>query len=330
MGDWKWGILGTGNIANRMAEALQSVPEAQMVAVASRTQARADAFGEKWSIPRRYGSYGDLVEDKGVDVVYIASPHSEHAKDMILCLEAGKHVLCEKAFTLNAPQAAACISLAREKRLFLMEAMWMRFFPAMAQVRKWVETGLLGDVRLVQADFCFQMPYDPEHRLYNPLLGGGALLDLGIYPLSLATMVLGLPEEVSGTAHLSDTGVDELDTFTLTYDRGATAALSCSIRIYRPRIAYIVGTKGYAKIHEIFFRPERLTLALNDKEPETTAFPYKGNGFVHEVEEVHKCLDENRLESAIMPLDETLALMKLMDGLRAQWGVVYPGEMTDK
>jgi predicted dehydrogenase len=135
---WRWGILGTGTIANHMAQALHDVPQADLVAVASRSQPKAEAFGEKWSVLTRYGSYATLVEDRNVDVVYIASPHSEHAKDMHLCLEAGKHVLCEKAFTLNAQQAAACITLAREKQLFLMEAMWMRFFPAMAQVRTWV------------------------------------------------------------------------------------------------------------------------------------------------------------------------------------------------
>jgi predicted dehydrogenase len=313
-----------------MAQALHDVPQADLVAVASRSQSKADAFGDKWSVPSQYGSYATLVEDGNVDIVYIASPHSEHAKDMHLCLDAGKHVLCEKAFTLNAKQAEACITLARENRLFVMEAMWMRFFPAMAQVRTWLQQGILGDIRLVQTDFCFHLPFDPEHRLYNPDLGGGALLDLGIYPLSLTTMVLGLPDAIHSVAHIGHSGVDELDTITLYYERGATAVLSCSMRIYKPREAFIVGTEGFIKIHDLFFRPDTLTLALYDQEPLQLDVPFSGNGFPHEVEEVHTCLEAWAIESQVMPLDETLALMKIMDKLRATWGVSYPGEVESR
>jgi predicted dehydrogenase len=329
MTPFRWGILATGNIAASMAQALSGVPEAQLVAVASRSGARADAFGERWGIPRRHAGYEALVADEEVDIVYIATPHSHHYENMLLCLNAGKHVLCEKAFTLNAAQASECINLARSKKLFLMEAMWMRFIPAMARLREWVEAGLLGEVRLVQADFCIDVPFDPDHRLYDPVLGGGALLDLGIYPLSFTTMLLGQPDEVRSHAHLSPTGVDELDALTLIYERGATANMMCSMRLARPREAMVAGTKGYVKLHEIFFRPHRLTLHLKGREPERIDLSYRGNGYVHEVEEVHSCLRECRSESAIMPLDETLALMALMDRFRAAWGVVYPAESTE-
>jgi predicted dehydrogenase len=309
-----------------MAQALHQVEEAELLAVASRSQAGADEFGDRWRVPRRYASYGALGGDPDVDVVYIATPHSLHHENMLLCLNAGKHVLCEKAFTLNARQAAQCIALARQKRLFLMEAMWMRFFPAMAQVRRWLQAGVIGDVRLLQADFCFHLPFDPGHRLYDPALGGGALLDLGIYPLSLATMVLGFPQRVLGHAHLGRTGVDELDTMLLIYDQGATASLACSMRVYRPREAVIAGTAGTIRVHDIFFRPQRLTLQRLGQEPETVDVPYRGNGYVHEVEEVQRCLAAGKTESDLMPLDETLGLMRLMDALRRQWSVTYPGE----
>jgi dihydrodiol dehydrogenase / D-xylose 1-dehydrogenase (NADP) len=321
-----WGILATGNIAHSMARALRDSDSADIVAVASRAQERADAFGEEWGISKRYGTYEALVGDPGVEVVYVATPHSRHYEHMLLCLDAGKHVLCEKAFTLNARQASECIALARQKSLFLMEAMWMRFFPAMAQVRDWVRRGVLGDVRLVQADLGLYQPFDPEHRLFNPELGGGALLDLGIYPLSFATMVLGFPERVEGHAHLGHTGVDELDTILLAYENGASAVLACTTRAYKPREAFVVGTKGYIRVHDVFLHPECLTLDMRGEEPLTMSYPFASNGYIHEVEEVHACLTSGRTESEIMPLDETLGLMELMDGLRAEWGVAYPGE----
>ena len=177
----------------------------------------------------------------------------------------------------------------------------MRFFPAIAQVRQWLADGVIGDVRLVQADFCFNLPFDPSHRLYNPELGGGALLDLGIYPLSFTTMLLGFPEEVHGEAQIGETAVDELNTMTLIYDNNITAQLTSSMRVFKPRDAFIVGTKGYIKVHEIFFRPDRLTLHIDGEEPQTIDVPYRGNGYPHEVDEVHACLWAGKLESDLMP-----------------------------
>lgn len=322
----RWGILATGIIADIVASDLKDTKDAEMVAVASRSQAKADAFGKKWGIPKRYPNYQSLAEDPDVDVVYIATPHSHHYENMLMCLEAGKHVLCEKAFTLNSAQAEECIVLAREKNLFLMEAMWMRFNPAIDRVKGWVQEGLLGDIRLLTADFCLNKAYEPAHRLYNPELGGGALLDLGIYPLSFATFMLGYPQNITGQAHLSKDGVDILDTYQLTYENGATASLVCGLGIYNPCEAFIAGDKGYIRVHERFYRPDRLTLHFDGQKPREFEIPYRGNGYVYEIEEVHACLREGRMESKIMPLDETLKLMRIMDGLRAEWGVVYPGE----
>jgi predicted dehydrogenase len=323
----RWGILATGIIADQLAEALQESPTAVITAVGSRSQASADRFGDKWDIPNRHPTYEALAHDPDVDVIYIATPHSHHYDNMKLCLGAGKHVLCEKAFTLNAEQAAECIALAREKNLFLMEAMWMRFMPAIQQIRHWIEAGEIGDVRLVQANFSFHLPFDPKHRLYNPDLGGGALLDLGIYPLSFTTFLLGMPDEIKSHTQLAATGVDGLDNLLLIYNDGPTASLMCSMEIDRPKEAFVMGTAGTIKVHEPFFYPTHVTMTKHGREPETHHIPYQGNGYIHEVEEVHNCLRAGRLESDIISLDETLALMKIMDGLRAEWGFRYPQEM---
>ncbi len=326
MRKFRWGILATGDIAESMAEALNSVEEAEILAVASRSQGSAERFGKRWNIPRCYADYTALAADPDIDIVYIATPHNLHYENMLMCLEAGKHVLCEKPLTLNEKEAVECIRLAREKELFLMEAVWMRFFPAIQRLVEWVQLGKIGQIRLIQADFCFNLPYDPTHRLYAPELGGSALLDLGIYPLSFTTMLLGFPSEVYGQAILGETGVDELNALTLVFGQDQLAQLTSSMRVEKPREAFVVGSEGYIKIHDPFFFPDRLTLSVNDGEPQTIPIPYQGNGYVHEVEEVHTCLRAGKTESEIMPLHETQKLMRLMDDLRARWGVVFPCE----
>ncbi|KAA3658810.1 MAG: gfo/Idh/MocA family oxidoreductase [Chloroflexi bacterium] len=326
MTKFRWGILATGNIAGSMAQALHTVEDAELVAVASRSQASADKFGEKWNVPRRYASYDALAADPDVDIIYIATPHNLHYENMRLCLSASKHVLCEKPMTLNAAESAQCIAFARQNNLFLMEAVWMRFIPAIAQLRKWLADGVIGDVRLIQADFNFNLPFDPTHRLYNPELGGGALLDLGIYPLSFTTMLLGFPNEIHAQAQMSQSGVDELNTMTLIYDNNISAQLTSGMVINKPIEAFVMGSKGTIKVHNLFFRPDKMTLHLNGEDPQTHTIPYLDNGYPHEVLEVHNCLRAGKLESNIMPLDETQRMMQLMDNLRTQWGVKYPGE----
>ncbi|GAP62120.1 hypothetical protein ARMA_0543 [Ardenticatena maritima] len=325
---FRWGILATGRIAATMAADLCAAEDAELVAVASRSQEAADRFGERWGIPRRYGRYEDLVADPDVEIVYIATPHSLHADNIRLCLEAGKHVLCEKPLTLNARQAADCIALAREKGLFLMEAVWMRFFPAIQQAHDWVRSGVLGTVRLIQADFCFHAPFDPHSRLYNPALGGGALLDVGIYPLSLATMLLGFPDEVQGNALLAPTGVDATNALMLIYPE-SLALLSSSVAVEKPQEAWIVGDEGRIHLHAPFFHPEQVTLERYGEPPLTCTFPHPDHGYGYEIAEVHACLRAGLTESPRMPLDESQRLLALMDTLRARWGVRYPGEDED-
>ena len=226
----RWGILGTGSIAKQFARGLADTPDAVLQSVGSRTQDSADAFGEAFSVPTRHASYEALANDPEVDAIYVSTPHPFHKDNSILCLQAGKAVLCEKPFTINAAEAKAVVEVARARGVFLMEAMWSRFFPAMQQVKKWLDEKAIGEVRLVNADFGFRAGINPEGRLFNPALGGGALLDVGIYATSFASFVLGPhPTRIESMANIGETGVDEQNAVILGYDNGAMALLSLSL-----------------------------------------------------------------------------------------------------
>lgn len=322
-----WGIVGLGSIANDFAQGLQVVPGARLAAVGSRSQEKAEAFGSRFDVPARYGSYADLAADPSVDIVYVATPHPMHAEDCLLCLSAGKAVLCEKPFTINAALAEQVIAFAREKRLFLMEGMWTRFFPAMARLRALLQEGAIGEPRLLQADFGFRADFDPESRLLNPALGGGALLDVGIYVLSLASMVFGAPTSVEGLAAMGKTGVDEQMAATLSYAGGQLALLSAAVRTNTPQEAVISGTEGGLRVPRHFWCPTRLTLERYGNEEEIT-FPKEGNGFNYEIAAVMDCLRAGRPESDVMPLEESLAIARTMDALRRKWGLQYPMEAS--
>ena len=322
----RWAILGTGRIAAIFAEGLKALEDAQLVAAGSRTQEKADAFADRFDIPRRHASYQALAADPDVDVVYIATPHSMHKENTILCLKANKAVLCEKPFAINAIEARAAIDVARATDLFLMEAMWTRFLPAMVQVRQWIDAGAIGAPRMVTADFGFRSAVNPESRLFNPALGGGALLDVGVYTISLAAMVLGSqPARITGLAHLGETGVDEQAGMVLAYPEGQLAVLSTSVRASTPGEARIVGEEGTILIDPPFFRATRTHLRAGNTE-ESADFPFEGNGYNYQAAEVGRCLRNGKLESEIMPLEETIALMQIMDELRTQWGLKYPME----
>jgi len=322
----RWGILGPGSIANSLAKGVAELPDAELFAVGSRDKAKADIFADKHGIPTRYGSYQELVDDPHVDVVYVATPHTFHAEHSILALNAGKAVLCEKPFTINAAQLEKVVAVAREKKLFLMEAMWTRFFPAMAKLRELIKGGAIGEVRMVQADFGFRTNVNPEGRLFDPALGGGALLDVGVYTVSFAQMVLGTPDRVSGLATMGETNVDEQSAFVFGYPSGALAILSTAVRTNTPHIATVIGTEGRVTVPTSWWKPDRLILSRSGQPDETIDLPASQAGFVYEAEEVGKCLRAGKLESEVMPLDESLAVMRTMDTLRAQWGLTYPME----
>jgi len=323
----RWGILGTGNIARQFAQGLAILPEAELVAVGSRSQANADAFGDEFDAPHRHASYAALAGDADVDVVYVATPHNLHRENSRLCLQAGKAVLCEKPFAINAAEAEEIVALAGERQLFLMEAMWTRFLPLMARVRQLLADGVIGDVRMVMADFGFRAPFDPQSRLLNPNLGGGALLDVGVYVVSLASMVFGSPpSRISSMAHLGQTGVDEQSAVILGYDQGQLAVLSAAVRTNTPQQAILIGSEGQIRIHTPWWKPDTLTLSVQGREDKVIHLSCEGNGYNYEAVEVMSCLRDGKTESDVMPLGETLAIMRTMDQIRAQWGLRYPME----
>jgi len=321
----RWGILGCGSIAGKFAEGLQSVPGARLVAVASRSQDKANEFADKFGAPRRHASYEALAQDPEVDAVYVATPHPLHAENSILCLNAGKAVLCEKPFTVNAQQAQRVIDAARTRKVFVMEGMWSRFFPLMGRVRELAQSGAIGDVRMVQADFGFRTDVNPQGRLFNPALGGGGLLDVGIYVLSLASMLLGTPTQITGVAQMGTTGVDEQAALALLYGEGRIASLTTGIRTNTPHEAHVLGTDGLIKLHAPWWKLAKITVTVGGKD-EVMDEPFEGNGMNYEAAHVAECLAAGKTESDIMPLSETLELAKTMDTLRAQWGLRYPME----
>lgn len=325
----RWGILGTGNIAKKFAIGLSALPDAALVAVGSRKQETASAFGAEYDVPHRHASYEALANDPDVDVIYVATPHPYHCENTLMCLDAGKAVLCEKPFAINAAQTRQMVAKAREKKLFLMDAVWTRFLPLHVKVRELLASDALGDVRMLHIDFGFRTRFNPQSRLLNPELGGGGLLDVGIYAVQLAAMVFGAaPREIASMAHLGETGVDEQATMIFGYDDGKLAQLSCAIRTMTHHEASIFGTEGRIRLHPAWWRGTTLSLYRKPgNEPdEVLTLPFEGNGYNYEAAEVMACMRAGKTESAVMPLDETLALMETLDTIRGQWGLKYPME----
>ncbi len=331
------------------------VPGARLAAVGSRTREAAESFAKDFGKPRAHDSYEALAADPDVDIVYVATPHVLHKDNCLLALRNGKAVLCEKPFAVNAAEAGEVIRMAREKGLFAMEAMWTRFLPAIVRVRELLAAGTIGEPRWLRADFGFKAPFNPKSRIFDPALGGGALLDVGVYPVSLASMVFGPPKEISSNAVIGPTGVDEQDAIILGYDGGRLATLDACVTMTTPTEAVIAGEKGIIRIHTPFFRPRRISLGLNKltglsekrmawlrraarmvpaisrlrgalegRQGRVFRIPYRGNGLHYQAIEVQRCLDLGLTESPVMPLDETLAIMETMDRIRAPWGLVYP------
>lgn len=324
----RWGILATGGIAAAFtADLLELKEDAEVVAVASRNDASARAFAERFGIPRAYGTWTDLADDQDVDVVYVATPHSAHRIASGLCLSAGRHVLCEKAFTVNAVEARELVDLARANRRFLMEAMWSYCNPVIRRVAGLVRDGAIGEVRAVHADFGIAGPFGPTHRLRDPAQAGGALLDLGVYPVSFAHLLLGEPDEVQAWARLTEEGVDANTGMLLGYESGAVAVLSCSITAATPTTAAVTGSAGRIELPHGFFHADRFVLHRDGHEPEEFTAPHDGlHGLQHEAAEVMRCLRAGELESPLVPLDGSLAVMRTLDTIRDRIGVRYAGE----
>jgi predicted dehydrogenase len=325
MSTFRWGILGTGGIAQAFASDLSYLDGHSVAAVGSRTLASAEKFAESYPGCIALGSYDDLVK-VDVDAIYVASPHPMHEEHTLLALRAGKPVLCEKAFTINFQQAKNLVDYSQEHQIPLMEAMWTRFLPHIAEIKKLIASGALGVIETVAADHGQFIPYERAARLWEPELGGGALLDLGIYPLTLAHLVLGVPSSITAQATLTDKKVDLQTSMILTYPSGAHAMLSCTMAVRSSVAAVIAGSKARIEIDGSFYAPTSFRLITRDGD--VTNFPknYEGGGLREEAAEFARIVRAGEIESPLMPHATSLELMRQMDEVRRQIGVSYPGE----
>ena len=360
----QWGILGTGFIAGEFATGLKYLRDARLVGVASRTESNATAFAKRFNIPNAYDRYEDLVNDSDIDVIYVATPNHLHKDHCLLCLQADKAVLCEKPFTLTARQAQEVITLARSKKLFCMEAMWMRFMPLMRALKQMVDNATIGNIRMLMADFGELVKFDKQNRAFNPDYGGGAMLDLGVYPISLSYQLLGEPSGIKSQVIMGTTGVDEQSVITFEYPSGCQAILFSSFLGNSPHECTIIGSRGRIRVHAPIYRPFKMSLTTYEEIDQTAAAKdglkkalqqhplildlkikianrilplvrrsskkivktFSGNGYNYEAQEVMDCLRAGQQESKVMPLDETLNVMRLMDAIRKDWDLIYPDE----
>ncbi len=324
----KWGIIGTGNIATKFATALNRMENIELEGVASRDLRRAEDFAKRFHFHKAYGSYEELAKDPSIDVIYISTPHQEHKGNAALCIRNKKSVLCEKPFTLNKEEALYLISLAREHKVFLMEAMWTKYLPVTGMVKQWINEKKIGNVKYIQASFGSLVNFNEDHRVFNLQKAGGALLDVGIYPLTYAIYMLGsLPEQVVSTAVIGRTNVDEQNVISLRFKEGALADLSSAITAETGNDAWIIGDKGKIFVPYFWKGEKAQRFSLDGELLETYSVPFLANGYEYEAEEVNKCIWEGKLESDIHSLSDTLNIITIMDQIREQWGLKYPQEL---
>ncbi|MDT0650019.1 Gfo/Idh/MocA family protein [Autumnicola edwardsiae] len=318
----KWAILGPGKIAKKFATGLKDVEGAELYAVASRSKERADAFAEEFSATKAYYSYKDMLEDDKVDVVYIATPHVFHFDNTLLCLEHKKAVLCEKPFAMDSEQVKEMIALAREKKVFLMEALWTQFLPHFQYVMDLLKTEKYGKLKKIEADFGFHSPFNKEHRLYNKSLGGGSLLDIGIYPIFTALSALGVPEEIAAKAKLTTTQVDEDCEMMFTYKNGIKAELHSTVGRKTPTVATFLCENAEITMNSRFHEPTSVSISTKEG-TETKNFDVTSNGYNFEAAHVQKMLKQGRTESDQMTFEKSLQLIGLLDEVRNKINLVY-------
>lgn len=326
--DIRWGIVGPGRIAEKVVRDFAVVEGARPVAVASRSLERAEAFAVRHGLERAYGSYAEIVADPDVDVLYLATPHPQHHAVALAALDAGKALLVEKAFTATVAGATEVIERARATGVFTMEAMWTRFQPAIVAMRELIADGAIGDVRSVQADLGVSREYDPADRLFSLELGGGALLDIGVYVVSFAQMLLGTPQRVTATGSLFPSGVDAEAALLLDHGDGRSATLTTSLRHALPGQARVFGTGGWIDVLPRFHHPDTIVLHREGAEPETITRPPLGAGYSHELIEVTEGVRAGRGESEVLPLADTLAVQTVLEDAAAQLGVRFAEDAT--
>lgn len=321
---YNWGIIGPGRIAHKFAKDLTAQKDARLHAVASRSKERAKTFADQYQATYHFGNYAELMDCPDLDVIYIATPHVQHWENTLMCLNAGIPVLCEKPFAMNLQQVQQMIALAREKQTFLMEAIWTRFSPSMKKTLELIQNDSIGEVISLKADFGFKAVFDPQKRLFNRDLGGGSLLDIGIYPVFLALLILGKPIGVKAFAKMSETGVDEECGVLLQFTGGKMAHLHSTLIASTKTEAFIYGTKGTIHMHSGWHRPTNITLIKEGERPKEIQLEKQGFGYTYEIAEVVKCLSEKKLESDLLPLSFSRDLIELLDTIRAEAGIYYP------
>lgn len=320
----RWGVVGPGMIANRFVNAVKNVKGAKVTAVASRSAERAREFADKHHIPNALVGYEELASSSLVDAVYIATPHPFHKPCADIFLRAKKHVLCEKPVCVNAKEAIDLAERAKQNNVFLMEAMWTRFLPAIGEAVRVARSGEIGDVRSVRADFCFYSPPSPTSRLYAPDLAGGALLDVGVYCLHFVAAFLGSdPKEITSVANVQN-GADYQTDVLLKYQSGAIASISSAVNLSKPAIGYVYGTKGYIKIPQFFGASEFFVCVGHEQRH--IQKPSVGDGFEEQIEEACQCIRSGKIQSDTLPMSESIKIMEQMDTVRRQIQLVYPFE----
>lgn len=325
---YNWGIIGLGRIARKFADDLRRLPNARLFAVASTAQERADAFAAEYEVPHAVGSYEAMLQCPGLDVVYVATPHVGHIPNTLLCLHAGMPVLCEKPFAMHGAEARQAVSMAREKGVFLMEAMWSQFIPGVQKAIELAESGAIGRLHGIKAELAFNMPFDPDWRLYNKSLGGGALLDLGVYPAWLALRLFGkpAPEQVQAAANFTTTTVDASCSFIFQYPDNRLMSGYASVEAAMPPEAWLLGSEGYIRMHARWHHTQNLSIGRyegRELKEETMALPHEGWGYQYEAAHVMQCLDAGLRESPEMPLQRTLDLADTLDVIAQKIGLVY-------
>ncbi len=324
----RWGIIGPGKIAHHFAKDLQVVNGGRLTAVASRSLDRARNFADQYGAPHAYGSYTDLLSCPELDVVYIATPHNSHCELSRQCLEAGIPVLCEKPWAVNRLEAEQMVQTARETGVFLMEAIWTRFLPTTQKILALIEDGAIGELEAIKADFGFRANFDPQSRLFAAELAGGALLDIGLYPVFLSHLLLGSPTEIQAMARLGKTGVDEDTGMLFKYDGGRLAHLHCTLLANTKTEAFIYGSEATIHWHGRWHEPSSFSVIRPGEGPENFFYDYPSKGYHYETEHVQDCLRQGLTESPLLPLDFSLALTNTLDIVRKQIGLRYPGDTT--
>jgi len=322
MTSYRWGILGPGKIARDFATAL-NYTGASIQAVASRDVEKAKQFAADYKAKQYYSDYESLAADKNIDIIYVATPHSFHAAHSILCMQHKKAVLCEKPLSLSYDQSLSMANVSKENDVFLMEGMWTRFMPAINKVKELIDREVIGAVRHISADFGFNLPFDPKSRLYDIKLGGGSLLDVGVYPVFLVTYLLGSPTNIQSASKLSPSGADEYCNVLLQYAGGKTANIFSAITLQTGISATITGTLGRITIHTPWYKPEKITVQLNNGKTGEILLPLDCNGFEYEIREVNDCLDNGFRECPAMPLHFSLEMARIMDVVKEQSNIAY-------